>query len=838
MAKKEVTVVINGEESVSAATESAGAGLTLFGKKIPFVLDATKLLEMGLSALKAAFGAAKDFVLNSIEAYDKFSASQRKLEGTAKLSGIALGTLKDIAETGRKAFGLAAGTSNEFASEIGKLTSKSGDISKSKDAMAAFLDIGAARGLSAAETLKAVQQAVLGIDEGTDKLFGKNPSVLYEEYADKIGKSAGKLTDQEKSQALLDATLTGGEATRGAYLEYLQSAAGQQEQMNQKVEESQVKFGEAIQPIRTLVLQGLNKLLDVLGPVVLWLGQAANTAGVTLVRGFNSMKETVGEVVQVFGRITGNKDMEAWGKATAESARKSMQEVEETVRKAAEGTKRKTDDTTSAIKESHRSLGEETKKSAETVAQESERMNKALDAKLGKPMAVTIGITQTAITDLSTAARNQLPPETAQKFAEHMKTLADKAEESRLRMIGMKDEAGKGRDTTRDVAENMGDVADAALSAADEFGVIDEKASKSLDSAKKIFDTFKDMAKNGFSFAGAVGVIGGVAAIVSTMMGGDADRRRLMRENNQRLAEVRDGLAEFTLEISGGDQQTLTDILTEGLADGPFTGSSQLPALLSWLKDKGFSETRLDSIAKDLGINIRDKNGNIFYDGLVALLTALMGTNQGPRKNFGNDLSAIEDSFAVNQTDVAGQVKQLGDLGGQYSDLFKGIVDTNDLSGTRTRLRQLFADFQAGKISLKDMGGMSRSQFQSFLTMLIGRVDQAIGAGPTAPPSGSTDVGTGAGSNIVVGGGASVATDTVQSVIKAMDTNLAGILTTHTAIHERIAVATEGSYTELRTLNGKMDTLIAVSAGTDRIDAALEAERRLLAVQQGTPVTF
>lgn len=836
MAKKEVTVVINGEETVSPAAEAADGALSGFAGKIPGWGKALAVLAVAYQAISSAVGAAKDFVLDSIQAYDKFAASQRKLEGTAKLSGIAISALQGLADEGRKAFGLAAETSNDFASEIGKLTQKSGDITKSKDAMAAFLDIGAARGLSAADTLKAVQQAVLGIDEGTDKLFGKNPSVLYEEYADKVGKSAGKLTDQEKAQALLDATLTGGEATRGAYLEYLQSAAGQQEQVNQKVEESQVKFGEALQPVRTLVLQGLNKLLDVLGPVVIWLGQAANAAGVTVAKAFQGMKIAVGDVVGAFGRLTGNKDLEAWGRSLSENGRQAIEDIDAMVAKLASSTKNKADEAEVVVK-----------KTSTTTKDELSKQEKEYDEHVKKVKAWWKLLDDSVVSykEIIKTLGPEVQKAMQKQHVEAQTAALDAARVNADALIKKMKESGDlpqyvkpATDAVGKLGDELSTSVDFVIDVADEFGGLDGQAKNVLTSVKNIGTSIGDLAKSGLSFAGVAGLLGGVASIVATMMGGDADRRRLMRENNQRLAEVRDGLDEFRLEISGGDQQTLVDILTEGLADGPFTGSSQLPALMNWLKQSGFSETRLDAIAKDLGINIRDKNGNIFYDGLVSLLTALMGTNQGPRKNFGNDLSTLEDSFSVNQTDAAGQVGALGTLGGQYSDLFKGIVDLNDLPATRTRLRALFKDFQDGKISLRDMGGMSRSQFQSFLTMLIGRVDQAIGAAPApAPDAGSTDVG-GGNSNLVVGGGTSVTADTVQSVIKAMDNNLASILTSHTVIHERIAVATEGSYERLISIDGKMDTLIAVSGGTDRLDAALESERFALAVQQGRGVTF
>jgi hypothetical protein len=90
------------------------------------------------------------------------------------------------------------------------------------------------------------------------------------------------------------------------------------------------------------------------------------------------------------------------------------------------------------------------------------------------------------------------------------------------------------------------------------------------------------------------------------------------------------------------------------------------------------------------------------------------------------------------------------------------------------------------------------------------------------------------GSGTITAGGVSAPTETIQAVIGAMNTNIGTILTGHTAIHERIAVATEGSYGELKQINVKMDNLIAVTAGQiDATDAKLEAMRRMAALERG-----
>lgn len=186
----------------------------------------------------------------SIDAFDRMETAIRKLGGTARLTGVDLAFLEENASAAREAFRLSIPAANDLTTEVAKLTDKAGQLDSTGAALGAFLDIGAARGMGAEATLQAVGQAILGIDEGTDKLFGKNPSTLYKEYADRIGTTAGSLTDQQKAQALLDATLRGGENVRGEYLRYLGSAKGEAEQNALKIEEMRAQIGESIQPLR------------------------------------------------------------------------------------------------------------------------------------------------------------------------------------------------------------------------------------------------------------------------------------------------------------------------------------------------------------------------------------------------------------------------------------------------------------------------------------------------------------------------------------------------------------------------------------------------------------
>lgn len=203
---------------------------------------------VGITALFQSYNKITD-------ATDELRNSQERLRATAKITGTALSGLVSTADVGAREFRLSASQANNLSIEMAKLAAKAGDISMATPLLRAFLDLGAARGLDAEKTLLAVRQAILGIDEGTDKLFNANPSVLFKRYADSVGKSAASLTDQEKAIALSNAALEDGEKVRGQFQRWLETTAGLSAQQATEVTKSAEAFGKAIDPIRRLFLE-------------------------------------------------------------------------------------------------------------------------------------------------------------------------------------------------------------------------------------------------------------------------------------------------------------------------------------------------------------------------------------------------------------------------------------------------------------------------------------------------------------------------------------------------------------------------------------------------------
>ena len=223
--------------------------LSKLGEKVFFGLQGLKALTQPLGELTQTANA--------------FENSARKLQATAKLTGIDFNLLKTNSDAARESLALNQVQSTELTIALSKLGNKAGDITKTGTAMKRLLDIAAAQGLNAQQAIEAINQAILGIDEGTDKLFQKNPSVIYKEYAQQIGISAGKMTDQQKAQALLNAVMTDGLKVQGEYGRFLETDAGRTARAAAKTEEFKAKLGALINEVYVPLISIGSDLLSV-----------------------------------------------------------------------------------------------------------------------------------------------------------------------------------------------------------------------------------------------------------------------------------------------------------------------------------------------------------------------------------------------------------------------------------------------------------------------------------------------------------------------------------------------------------------------------------------------
>lgn len=842
MAKREVTVVINGEETVGRATNEAGGALDGFAGKVPKWAAISAGLAAAFAVVSKAVGAMKDYVMDSFTAFDSFAASQTKMAAQSKLTGVSLDELQRIAQRAREEFGLGTVVANDAATTVGKYAARAGDATKANALLAAAMDLGAASGLNAAQTMEALEMGLRGQDEGFDKLLGKNPSSLWKEYADANGLAVGKMTDTEKRMAELTAVVEAGNTVQGSYNERLESGAGAQDRVNSRIAEAKVAFGQAMQPIRILVLNGLVPLIDFLGDAVLAVGRITNAVGVVLVGAFKIATSVVGDLAIGIGVLTRNKEMEEWGRRQSTAFADFREEVKKledkylTAGKAAEDSSAKQTTAT-------RTVATEVKTTAETVEQQAARMNRALDDKLGRPMQVVIGMTTGAIESLSRAATDQLAPAAAEKFNAHMRALADNAKLVAERVTTTATETEKGSRNGRSMADEIGMVARGALDAAESFGVIDDSASRSLNSAINIASALGRIASSGFSFAGVTGVIGGVASLVNSMMAGDAERRRLLRENNDALVRVSRDLNGLNLDLTGEDYANVGAALQQLF--GSLGSARTIPEFMGaygafdqQMRDLGLTAGDLKRVADAYGIQITDKQGNFIQEGLRSLMNALSRTGPGQvGQGFGDQLQFFRDTQRVSGSSGLTQIQDLltylRDVGnvGALRD-----VDLSSPDAIRDALFDIRTQMNNGGLSGAALGRLSGGALNSLILEILGLLDDIEPAGEAGGDGAMTGGVTSSltGDAPVMGGGFAISLKDVNDTIADMRDQTVPILTAHTTLHERIAAATEGSYTELRVVNQKLDELIAVTAGQlDAMDSSLEARRRRAALERG-----
>ena len=120
---------------------------------------------------------------------------------------------------------------------------------------------------------EAVKVASDGYKQGLSTLSDsagvtENLSVMLDNYAKSIGKTASQLTEAEKNQAYLNRTMIAAEPFASAMSDYMDNLAGKQGQYSQTMRETQVTYGEALEPVFknlidlvTGILQGMTSLI-------------------------------------------------------------------------------------------------------------------------------------------------------------------------------------------------------------------------------------------------------------------------------------------------------------------------------------------------------------------------------------------------------------------------------------------------------------------------------------------------------------------------------------------------------------------------------------------------
>ncbi len=844
MAEKKITVVIDGQEFVSKAADSAGGAMDGFAGKIPAWGKAIALATAAFAILSKAIEAVGDFVMGSIDAYDQYATSQNKMSAQSKLTGVSLSELKATAKIAREEFNLGSVVANDAATTVAKYAARAGDATKKNELLAAALNLGAASGLDAAASMEALEQGLRGQDEGFDKLLGKNPSGIWKDYADANGLAVGKMTDTQKRMAELTAVVDAGNIVQGAYNERIASGAGQTEAMSNQMDNAKVAFGAAIQPLRIFIVQGLVALIQIATPVVVAIARVANAVGVVFVGSFQLARSAVGALIEGVGKLTGNKSLEEWGAKQAAAFPEFVKQLDAMEKKLNTSGEAATEHgkahTLATVK-----ITASAKENAKAVSDSADVMV----ARLGTPLKNMIGITEGAIRSLGAAARDQLAPENAGKFNEHMAGLAANAELVRQRITGVKPAVADAQDSTNKMAGDTADIARAVLDAATAFGVVDASAATALTSVINMGVALGKLS-TGDIVGGVTGIVGAMTNIVSYLISGSSERKQLemqsqarLKENTAQMQKLTKEVGLLTLDVAGGDVATIEGAIA--LAVGGMNSKGQVnigsfKAATDALFAAGLGWDDAIALAKKFGMSITDENGKIDLKQLPVFLELLKGTNTAaPGTGYGAQLDQTKQGFSVNGVTDVQQIGQLFGLAGRFSSALGGAFKQGDLATTRSRLRDLFNKMAAGQLTEAELGGLTGTQFQDFITDMIGRIDALAGTTTTTTGGGTDGTAVGGGTSSITSGGVTVATKTLADVWDNMTAQNEKFGAYHT---KHLDIATE-HLAEAKTQTGLLMSLVENTAPlrdgiTNIADKGLEAERLALAAERGLGASY
>ena len=197
------------------------------------------------------------FVREAISDAEELAKSFLQLQSAAKLFNVSQKDMADLAARARSEFALSTRDANELAIGVTKFAARAGDATRAQDLLTRALDLGAAQGLTAAQVTLALDQALRGVDEGTDRLLQKNPSTIYAEFAASIGKAAGRLTEVEQKQAIVNAIIAAGQRVQGAYGDVLETNVGRLTRWRQRLQEASEEIGSHAVPVITRLTTAL-----------------------------------------------------------------------------------------------------------------------------------------------------------------------------------------------------------------------------------------------------------------------------------------------------------------------------------------------------------------------------------------------------------------------------------------------------------------------------------------------------------------------------------------------------------------------------------------------------
>lgn len=259
-------------EALEKGLETAKQKLQEIEQNNKQVENSNKSLDASYLAMSAtavlALGKIVGIIKECIDEYNSYTQAMSSLQNVSEYTGQSMQDFGNIMSK----FGSYM-TKADLATTI-KNFSLMGFTAEQTEQMIEALTNSAIRNRNANYTVsEAVRVASEGYRQGLSTLSDsagvtENLSVMLDNYARTIGKTASQLTDAEKNQAYLNRTMYAAEPFASAMSDYMYTLAGKQGQYSQAMRETQVAYAEALEPVMSKMLEGGTETLNLLNSLI------------------------------------------------------------------------------------------------------------------------------------------------------------------------------------------------------------------------------------------------------------------------------------------------------------------------------------------------------------------------------------------------------------------------------------------------------------------------------------------------------------------------------------------------------------------------------------------
>lgn len=259
-------------EGLEKGLETAKKKMQEMEKQNQQVQNSNKGLEGSYLAMSAVAVASlmkiSSIVKNCVDEYKEYTQAMSSLQNVSEYTGESMSDFSNIMDR----FGQYM-TKSDMATTI-KNFSLMGMTAEQTEKMMEALTNSAIRNRNANYTVsEAVRVASEGYRQGLSTLSDsagvtENLSVMLDNYAKSIGKTASQLTEAEKNQAYLNRTMYAAEPFASAMADYTETLAGKQGEYSQALRETQVAYAEALEPTLSSITTMGTEVLKITGQFI------------------------------------------------------------------------------------------------------------------------------------------------------------------------------------------------------------------------------------------------------------------------------------------------------------------------------------------------------------------------------------------------------------------------------------------------------------------------------------------------------------------------------------------------------------------------------------------